>query len=168
MPASLRNRSHSSTVRACSFSLISSCEDQSIRVAIAVGLEPRIVQPLLAVEQLTELASVCPRWRRGEVAILGPEYAIRRVDRVVISGRGRHAAAIQVAHRLEPHRPHHRLEQRGVDHLAASRPLPRLERRQDAVRAVEPGEQIGDRDADAHRLASLESGHAHQSGERPG
>src|SRR5215204_3629860 len=132
---------------------------------VAVGLEPRIAQPLVGIEQSTEQRPpFFPRRSDSEVAVLCPEHTVRGVDRVMIPGWRRHAAAIQVAHRLEPHRPHHRLQQRRVDDLTASGTLPRLERRHDAERTVEPGEQIGNRNANAHWLTSLETGYAHQPG----
>src|SRR5262249_8542299 len=59
----------------------------------------------------------------------------------------------------------HALQQGGLDALAAPGALARLERGEDAERAEQAGQQVGDRDADAGRLAALEAGYGHQPGE---
>src|SRR5215472_14377730 len=57
-----------------------------------------------------------------------------------------------------------RLEQRGLDPLAAAVAMARLERQQDSLRRENSAEQIADRDADAGRPALDRAGHAHQAG----
>ena len=87
----------------------------------------------------------------------------RDVEVIVADAARRRAGGLQHRHRQAHHRQH-RFEQRDVDVLSQPAGVPVVERQQDALRRVQPGEVVGDRHADAGRLAVLKAGHVHDAG----
>ena len=104
----------------------------------------------------------CPPPARLIMPVLGTEQAGRHGGRVVVAGLLRDFMLHGPAGRLEVHHRHHGLQQAGMDPAALARALPLQQRHQDAERGVEPGGQVGDRDADPHRALAGQAGHAHQ------
>jgi hypothetical protein len=77
---------------------------------------------------------------------------------------GGHLAGVDVLRGLEREAAGQRLEQRGLDLLAAPRDLPLQERGQDAEGGEVAGEQVADRDAHAQRGALRGAGQPHETG----
>src|ERR1700722_9722393 len=84
---------------------------------------------------------------------------------MMIAGRTRRLAGVEVDARRPAQGADDRLEQRSLDALAAAGAMSRFEGQQDALRRVDAAEQIADRDTDAGRSAGRRPGHAHQAGE---
>src|SRR5579859_5977187 len=84
---------------------------------------------------------------------------------MVIAGRARRLAGVEVDARGPAQGADDRLEQRGLDALSAARAMPRLQCEQDALRRVYAAEQIADRDTNARWPARGGASHAHQAGE---
>ena len=135
--------------------------------AILVRREPRVGGPIRMPDHLAR-AEEQPVVRRGddERAIGGVERLVRADVRVRRAHRPRDHAAEQMVGRLVHHRGRAGIEQRHADVSPATGPLALVQRREDADRHLEPGDDVEESDARLHRFPAGLAGHAHQAGQR--
>src|SRR5688500_3952326 len=126
--------------------------------------EPRVALEVLEPEGRAEGRPVRGRGRPDdEVAVGRSDRLVRRDELVRRAGRARDLPGREVLSRLPDGERDRGLEHRDVDELSGAVALARGQRGEDPDRAVEPGREVGDRDADLHRLALLLARDAHEA-----
>src|SRR3954467_9990720 len=98
-----------------------------------------------------------------DMPVAGAKNASRNAGRMIVAGLFGHLAGDQPARGLEIEHRDLRRQQRAFDPLALARNLALQEGDENAHRAEDPGREISDRDADAHRPLPREAGNRHQS-----
>ena len=81
---------------------------------------------------------------------------------MIVAGLLGDLVRLQPARGLEVEHEDLRLQQRGGDPLPFAGNFALVQRRQNAERAEQPGAEIGDRNADAHRALARQAGDRHQ------
>ncbi len=102
--------------------------------------------------------------RHDHIAVGDRKGLIGGDVRVRVAHAARRDARGQIVHRLVGEHRAHRVEEGEVDLLSAPAALALDQRRFDCDHAVEPGEEVADRDADLLRLAVRVAGDVHVAG----
>ena len=126
---------------------------------VGIGLVHRILRQARLAEhaaQLGELAVVAGR--DDDVAVGDRKHLVGHDIGMRIADPLRHLAGDQEVERLVGEHADLRIDQRGVDMAAAAGLLALGERRQDADHRIDAGEDVGDRNARARRLAVRRAG----------
>ncbi len=97
-------------------------------------------------------------------AVTAAEQTVRRDGRVVVALRSPHLPGDRPPGALEGVHPGDGRQQRGPHDLPDAGPVPLVQRRQHAVRAVDPGQQVADRHAHALRVVRAGARQGHEAG----